>query len=324
MCAEKKRRKESDKMQRKKLLLAVLSIALIVGLVSAALIAYFGLVQTTANVKQAVLVDGKVYDDMPITETIDVAGGEAFCSPHYLESQTSVPVTLQFDTTYSPALTDDEITVTYNVVTTDDDTDFGSQSNEVVGIPVEGLTLDDIFAGDGLRYTYTIVEGGSYDGASPVIAVIDLASGNHIALFPGWGSRTGTNTLQFSETVAADTGGNNLVDFVLYSSDFSVKLYGSVSCGYGDFAAVKADSSGLYGTEIVTRIAIQHQAASTGEKDILESLAFGSESYNFIIEEGVPFTLPPGAFLKFYICYSFDLLIKAGTYNIYTTIKPPP
>jgi len=96
-------------MQRKKMLIAVLAIALLVGIVSAATIQYFGQIQMTANVRQAVLLDGKDYTQMPITETPTVAGGEVLYRCHWLQSQTSVPVTVQFQTTYSPELTDNEI-----------------------------------------------------------------------------------------------------------------------------------------------------------------------------------------------------------------------
>ena len=96
-------------MQRKKMLIAVLAIVLLVGIVSAATISYFGQVKMTASVSQAVLVDGKIYPE--ITEqTADVAGGESFMRCHWLQSQTSVPVTVLFETAYDPALWDNEIT----------------------------------------------------------------------------------------------------------------------------------------------------------------------------------------------------------------------
>jgi hypothetical protein len=91
------------------MLIAVLAIALLVGIVSAATISYFGQVKMTASVSQAVLVDGEIYP--AITEqTADVAGGGSFMRCHWLQSQTSVPVTVQFDTAYDPALWDNEIT----------------------------------------------------------------------------------------------------------------------------------------------------------------------------------------------------------------------
>lgn len=305
-------------MQRKKMLIAVLAIALLLGIVSAATISYFGQIKVTTTVSQAVLVDGKSYADMPIEETTTVAGGQSFCRPHWLKSQTSVPVELQFDTTFSPELTDDEINVTYSTQITDNNTNFGSGDNEVVAFPTSGLTLNALFAGVGLKYTYTVLAG---DGAPPIVAVLDLIGGRHIVLFPGWGARTGTHTLQFSDSIAYDTGGNHLVDFVVYDSDFH-KIWGSPG-SYPAYNDIKTSSGcPIIGTETVTRVAIQHQGANTGETDRLDSLAFGVTTYSFAITEGTQFTLQPLQKLHFVICYKFDLLIQGGTYYIYTTVKP--
>jgi hypothetical protein len=91
------------------MLIAVLAITLLVGVVSAYVILWFGQVQMTASVKQAVLLDGESYPKV-IEESADVAGGMVLYKCHWLQSQTSVPVTVQFETTYSPELTDNEIT----------------------------------------------------------------------------------------------------------------------------------------------------------------------------------------------------------------------
>jgi hypothetical protein len=170
---------------------------------------------------------------------------------------------------------------TYNTTITDDNTNFGSRDNEVVAFPItSGLTLNALFAGVGLKYTYTVLVGGAYSGASPIVAVLDLADGRHIVLFPGWGARTGLNDLQFSETIAHDSGGNHLVDFVVYDSAFH-KIWGSPA-SYPAFAGIKTSPGvPITGVEVVTRIAIQHQGANTGETDRLESLTFSSTTYNF-------------------------------------------
>jgi hypothetical protein len=94
------------------MLIAGLAIALLVGVVSAAVIQFFGQIKVTTTVSQAVLVDGHSYPYV-IEELATVAGGESFCRCHSLQSQTSVPVKLMFETTYSPGLWDDEIIVRY-------------------------------------------------------------------------------------------------------------------------------------------------------------------------------------------------------------------
>lgn len=314
-------------MQRNKLLIAGLAITLMVGLVSGALIQYFGRVIMTTTVTQAVLLDGKGFDEMPILEDANVVGGESFCRPHCLESKTSVPMELQFVTTFSPELDEDEIKVTYCVETTDDGGVFGSADNEVVGIPVS-LTLDEVFAGDGLQYMFTVLDGGTSNGAAPIIAVLTLGDGRHVVLFPGWETRTEgtTYTLQFGDTVAQVTPytSNYYVDFVVYPHDFSYQAW-SNGPSYPAWTATKALSGcPVVGSEVVTRIAVQHQAANTGQKDSLDSLSYAGESYGFTIAEATAFTLPPGATLNFCICYSFDLLIASGTYYIYSTVKPAP
>jgi len=82
---------------------------LCIGIVSAAILEYYGQIQTTVDVKQAVLLDGKDISQMPIVESATVVGGEILYGCHSLQSQTSVPVTVQFETTYSPELADNEI-----------------------------------------------------------------------------------------------------------------------------------------------------------------------------------------------------------------------
>lgn len=310
-------------------LLAIVAIAMSAGMVGAALLSYYGIITGTVNVQQSVLVDGGDYLQINTYGGGTVAGNTIRDGPHTLLNQADVPVDVTFETAQSGDGTPDNnvvgITTTYSTEITDNSTDFGSRNNEVVAIvPELGLTLNALFAGDGLRYRYTIIDGGLWAGASPIIAVIDLQDGRHIALYPGWGGRTGTHTLQFSETVAtcdADSGAVP-VDFALYPGDFSQWLYGSVSCGYGNFADVKADTGLINGSEVVTRIAIQHQAANTGETDQLVWLAFDSVICQVQIEEGVPFTLQSGELLNFYIVNEFDAALVSGTYTITTKVVP--
>lgn len=322
-----KKTKISRKIGRRgKTVLAVLIAVMLIGVVSASVIPYFGIIKTTMTVdKQAVEISADniewhSYNEQITHSILDASPGGTSCFKQWIRSNAAIPVNVTFDRLDGY---DEEVTTTYVVKTTDDNTidNFGSRDNEVVAFPISSsLTLDELFAEDGLSYIYTILDGGTYDGATPVITVIDLEDGRHIALFPGWGERTDTYTLQFSDTIAYDSGGNNFVDFALYPSDFSVWLYGSVSCGYGNFADIKIDTTLIDGTEVVIRIAIQHQSANTDQTDELISLTFSGTTNDFTITEDEPFILQPGEILSFYICYVSDLHIGRGTYSLTTKI----
>jgi len=295
---------------------------------------FFGKLTGTAIVQQSILVDGKGFNSSGGNSwelTYDIGdspaiAGNTYTSLHTLQNRADVPLDVKLVSSYSPKTNPDAIETTYSTDITDNNTDFGSQSNEVMAvIPGEGLTLNDLFAGNGLSYKYTVIDGGAYDGASPVIAVIDLENGRHITIYPGWGDRTGTHTLQYSETVSKATSdsGDKVVDFVLEYSNFrDDKLYKSVTCGYGDFEDVKADTTELDGTEIVTRVAIQHQAANTGETDRLQWLKFGGITYVLGgIVEDTAFTLQSGEIMNFAIINAIRGN-AIGKYTVYTNVVP--
>jgi len=309
-------------------MVAVLVIGLASTLVSAALLTYFGQVQTTANIQQAVVIsaDGTNWNNYntPITHTIPepAPGGETFCVKQWIWNRASIPVAVSFATNSYAGITTTSTLGVHEI--TDNNHNFGSRDNEVVAfLPETGLTLDDLFAGNGLSYAYTIINGGTYTGASPIIAVIDLADGRHVVLFPGWGARTGGESLQFSDTVATSTsdGGAVPVDFTVYASNFAGGAQWSSNAQYGNWNFLKATGSStggslpLGGNEFVTRIAIQHQGADTGETDRIDSLTFGGTIYTFA--DG---TLQSGEILPFRICYAFDLHIGPGTYILTTTV----
>ena len=316
--------------RRGKTMLAILIAVMFVSIATAALIPHFGVIKTTATVdKQAVQLsaDGSTWlsYNAAIEHPIpDAAPSETYCFKQWIRNSASVPVDVTF-TNNDPA--DESIITTYTVQTTDDNTNWGD--NEVVAFPIaSGITLDELFDDAGLSYTYTVLDGGQWDGASPVIAVIDIDDGRHIILYPGWGTRTGSHSLQFSDTVATCTAdsGNVVVDFTIYTSDFQGGAQWSSNNQYGNWNYLKASGSStggplpLTGTEVVTRVAIQHQAANTGETDKLDSLTIDGTTNNFAITEGTPFTMQSGQLLSFYICHKFALKIREGTYPLVTTV----
>jgi len=322
----------------------------IAALASAGLLTMYGKLVGTAEVHQSVkLYDGTKwlectggnYSQCTIEYTVGespaVAGSTYVNGPFNLKNDAQVPATVKLVTTQcikdsvdcaTEGHKEAGITTTYSTEITDDNTNFGSKSNEVVAIVPEGtLTLDDLFAGNGLKYEYTVVEGGTYSGASPIIAVLDLSDGRHIVLFPGWDTRNINNPfyLQFSDTVAianSSTHSNEAVDFVVYDSTFH-KIWSSPG-NYPAWTGIKASPNvPVNGKEIVTRVAIQHQGANTGEKDRLESLAFTPKSYKFIqVTEGTSFPLQPGQEASFVIKNSFALALIPDTYTIKTSVVP--
>lgn len=104
--------------RRGKIGLALLITAMFIGVASAALLDYYNTVTVNANVEQSVLIDGKDIND-PINKDFDAVGGGTYYFKHDIENNAPIEATVLFDTTYSPELTDEEITTTvYNLTPT--------------------------------------------------------------------------------------------------------------------------------------------------------------------------------------------------------------
>jgi len=314
------------------LIAIVLAGLLTIGGVSAALLTYYGTIKATVPIIQSILVDG---DTTPVTKTFDATvAGSTVNGLHFIENRADVFADIVLDTTYNPFVGVTEIVTRYDTEITDDPAlspaFFGKSSHELVTIePATTYTLDDLFAEDGLQYSYTVLNGGDYDGASPIIAMIHLDDGRHVVLFPGWGSRTGAQSLQYSDTVSKSTvdGGVVVVDFVVYESDFVDRWSNGGS--YPAWTATKLlTGCPVTGSEVVASVAIAHQSGGCGESDQLESLSYGSESYVFtqLYERPATYTLAPGQKIYFVTRYTFDVALDPlfGPYKVTTTVSPVP
>jgi hypothetical protein len=320
-------------MQRKKMLIAVLAVALLVGIVSAATISYFGQVKMTATVNQAVLLDGKDINSMPIEETATVAGGAFFLRSHWLQSQTSVPVDLKFET-YIPG---DSAGVTVSYLNS---TGYKTTVTTSGTYPIK-VTVEDI--GSAIRWTFdffayntTAMEGSghfagaviiSLDGVKPAFQIhdndgtcatyswgtwlyspYDLTGGG----WYGWHtSEAAWNTPVGSLWWVDATGGR----------DFTVNPEGKLT--------VTIDKTKLDATFGWAVYASQYgfYSPNNGVSCYPTNFAWGSEKFVLaaILEEITsPFTLYPGEVLPFYIKYKFAVDIQPGTYTIYSTVKPAP
>jgi len=321
-------------MQRKKMLIAVLAIALLVGVVSAATISYFGQIKVTTTVSQAVLVDGQSYPFV-IEEDATVAGGESFCRYHWLTSQTSVPVSLKFETYVSPD--SNGVTVSY----------LKSKGYKVpvttvasYGIPIN-VTVEDI--GSWIQWTFNFfahntsnAEGDgkfaacviiSFDGAKPAFQIHN--NDGTCSTFP-WGTwlyspydLTGGGWHGWHTSEAA---WNTKVEDIWWIDATGNMYYVSNSEGKLTVAIHKTKLDATFYWAVYASIA--HFSTIPYSISVYPGdFTWGNETFvpATILEEITsPFTLYAGQVLPFYIRYKFDLLIKAGTYDIYSTVKPAP
>jgi hypothetical protein len=268
----------------------------------------------TATVNQAVVLDGVSYPTV-IEETATVAGGESFCRYHWLQSQTSVPVSLQFETWGSDL---QGITVTYTTTITERGTydDYYSDCQRLVGLNV-WLKLSDLLEKD-LEYTVRVVENPKF--APNINLFITDGSGNYRVIH-AWGKEwdeTGLKTVSFEQLLNGTMGYGASIRYSLLPPDLpegSPKYYYSESDLIND-----------YGSWYAYFVEVRAQAGLSGGQ-VLRPVEFKAAGITIEVPDYDTFTtvtLQPGEFLPFYICYKFDLLIKAGTYDIYTTVKPAP
>ena len=307
-------------MQRKKMLIAVLAIALLVGVVSAGVIQYFGQIQMTANVRQAILLDGRDYTTMPITETpVDVAGGESFCKPHWLTSQTSVPVELQFVTTYSPTLIDDEITVKYYAMGTsttwhvepsgdpfDQVEAYVTKTDKVgsVEFKVEIVPNSDHY-GMGIAIS-TDVDTIDFqvfyqDWQAPYVWYYQEYGEDLGGPYHGWETTTPVALPHLGITATGDRTGK------VFTVDIPIGLLGGCGAEYYFAIQFRTTLMGTYPQKL------DLWAQTTAENFALATV--GTE-----IPEATPFTLQPSERLDFYICYKFAVGIYPYIYTITTTV----
>jgi len=317
------------------MLIAVLAIALLVGVVSAATINYFGQIKVTTTVSQAVLVDGKSYADMPIEEMATVAGGESFCRPHWLESQTSVPVKLNFETTISPTV-GDEITVTYLKPL---GYKFTGTSHSIVGdyYPVDITVVDGECAVTwtfDMKGTKELVGNGhwgyglaiSLDGTNAAFQIHNndgtdpsYAWGTHLyspyhdgawhSGSPDFENIPVTDLSWVTCTGARDINDNpsGIFNVTISKCMLGENFYWAVWFGVGGFYNPNNGYSSY-------PLGFMWQGTVDGCY-VLANLAKVLT---------LPVTLQPKERLDFYICYKFAEDIYPYTYTITTTVKPVP
>ena len=309
------------------MLIAGLAIALMVGLVSAAVITYFGQVKMTATVSQAVLLDGHSYPYV-IEETATVAGGESFCRYHWLKSQTSVPVNVGFETTGVSG-----VTVTYwkiawyKAVKT---TPGGS------GTIVASITVEDL--GASVKWTIDMDEACGYfkNGHAAVGLVIGIGDKIVFQVHDNDGTDPhypwGTWLLSFWDNEHGTpwhgwhTGGPDYWNIPL------TEVSGIEATGERDLTAnptlvftITINKGWLGCGEFKWAMALMGDTSNTytpGTFSWADETTANFHTATVGTEITAPFMLQPKEKLDFCIGYKFAELIEAGTYTIYSTVKP--
>lgn len=288
----------------RKVILAVCAILLTATLVSATLLPFFGQVNTTANVEQAIVIGDNTgwhnYNE-PITYTIPepAPGGETFCKEQWIWNKASIPVAVSLDTNVYAG-----ITTTYSIPA------VYSYSHDIAGVNV---TVVD--TGDGwLQWTYT---GDNTTREVPKMTVaINYPNGFAITTFDdgshnGWyyapdpdveSSRVliGPYSGASWDWVQAAASGHVMIVKILKSHLAGEECNGFKWHGYANF----------YNAQVWIN------ANGTGS---------GYHIPQFVVnlwqQVTAPFTLQSHQQLQFRICYAFALNIGPGQYILTTTVN---
>jgi len=282
-------------LTKKKTAILVLALAMCIGVASATVLEYFGRIVTTVYVKQAVLLDGKDITEMPITEEANVAGGEFFLRSHWLQSQTSVPVELQFVTTPDEA----GITVTYLK-----SVEYSYSKDFETARGVLHVTVTD--DGEWLTWTYIYAENPTH---TPKMTVaINYPHGFCITTFDdgthdGWYYAPDGGT----EVKFAEYSGGTYEGWVETSASSNVLTVAIKKSALPD-TFLWHGYANYNGQQVWIEIDT-NTWTPTGHATIRESITS-------------PFTLEPGERLDFYIKYEFATNITPDVYTITTEVQP--
>jgi hypothetical protein len=298
------------------MLIAGLAIALLVGIVSAWTISYFGQIQMIATVKQAVLLDGKDIREMPITDSLDAAGGEIVCKFHWLESQTSVPVNLAFvtDITY-----DGGITVTYWKI-------LGYKFDEPVSWA--RVTVED--KGEAVEWTIDLDENSPNlnNPVAGVVVIIGIGSNikfqihNNDGIDPHY--PYGTWLISYYEN-GWHTGSP---DYKNYPLPDGITATGNRSKSENQQMIFTVAISKKYLDMREFKWAVYFKGGSGGRTFYPSAFSWYDTNTNnmataTLLEQITSsFTLAPGERLDFIICYEFAVDIYPGIYTITTEVVP--
>jgi hypothetical protein len=285
-------------MQRKKMLIVVLAIALLIGTVSAAVLTYYGQITGTVTITQAVLLDGKAWPDSSITETVSgVAGSQLYGDLHRLVNHAEKVVIVNLPSTVTSAPYGDAAGLTvqpcYRLEST-----IGSADNDEDAVP---FTNDPITWGDFGSITFDYyIESGSTDTKAPHVNIY-MENINCLVSTHG---KEPTGTI----------GSWNIVTY--RKADFSavsgtISDIGSFGLKYG--FTIESGSPGVINT-VAQVVWVKNIVAlkSNGNGIALTGIRLPTQTYPNI----------PARVMEFKMSYDFRFDACPGTYVVRTDVVP--
>lgn len=320
--------------------LAILAV-LFIGVVSAALLQYYGQIQTTITAEQSVLVDGKTYDQ-PIIVTLPregetVYGGDTICVCHNLTNRARNPISVILESEYNES----EVSVKYYKCL-----DYGvvvqtGQYDDAAQVYPIAVTVEDLgewiqWTFDFFAYNTTPVVGDghfagaviiSLDGSTPAFQIhnndgacsaFDFGTWLYSPYDPTGGGWYGWHT--------GEADWNTPVDELWWveatgARDFSANPEGKLivkihklKLGETFYWAVYANQFGFYNPN--NGVSAYPEGFAWGTNEIFEKAT--------ILEEiTAPLTLEPEQTINFVICYELNPALIGET-TIVTRVTPAP
>jgi len=306
--------------------LFVLSVA-----ASAALLAYFGTVTTTATVQQSVLLDGEAMPNSQFTRSVNPVGGETDCHAHTLKNQASVPFNIQLLTGYTPE--GEGITTKYYVdadYEADVDTTTAYDEYGPVDIKVETTATDVVWTfdmigsrtlqGDG-HWAYGLII--SLDGVKPAYQIhsndgsdANFPWGTHLYSTYDNGWHTGTTNTPVSDLAWVSATGDR---YIATNPDgiFTVSIKKS-ELGDEFYWAAWTGQGGFYHPYATGQSGFPAGFTWTNSPDVEEGVNYAEAELK---EETTTVPLAALETKGFEACHEFDKYIAPGVYTITTTVQ---
>jgi len=294
-------------MQRKKMLIAVLAIALLVGAVSAGILTYYGRIESDVTVSQSVFLDDKSYTP-PIEEDFGAVGGDVICKYHWLRNTASVPVAVNLVSWGAP----EGVTVKYYTMGTSTKWHITPSGGDYDKVEADVTKTDK--AGS-VEFKVEIVSdnpAGHTYGMGIAIST-DISTIGFQVFYQEWQTPyvwyyqayPWTSELHDLPYLGITATGDR--DHKVFTVDIPIGLLGGCGAKYYYAIQFRTNLIGTYpqGLNLWAQTTAGYFASAT----------VGTIP-------AMPITLEPGQVLPFYICYEFDKAIAPETFTIYTEVRP--